>query len=125
MILLYLNVKCYINSIETDYEQIYIDNKYVVLKILINENLKNNIKSWKYLREESKNYFTIDFSKIGERISIPNTLEILGMSHYKTMITFDNIDKYINNINYSFEKDVLNSNEIKNIKSLQDWVTNE
>ncbi|MDD2376868.1 MAG: hypothetical protein PHD15_05495 [Clostridia bacterium] len=120
-----LNVKCYINNIETDYQQIYTGDKYIVLKICIDEKLSNTIKSWNYLREKTKNYFDIKFSEIGERISNPNILKIIYNSNYTKLLKFDSIDKYSNNINFSFENNVLNSEEIKNSISIEDWIIDE
>jgi len=120
-----LNIQCFINSIQTEYEKIFENDKYVVLKICINEKLSNTIKSWNYLRDKSKNYFTINFNEIGERISDPNVLEIICSSNYKKTVRFYSIDKYSNNINYSFENNVLNIDEIKNNIPIENWITNE
>ena len=120
-----LNINCYINNIEVSFDQIYEDDKYIVIKVCINEKLNNTIKSWNYLRNLAQNYFYIDFSKVGERISEPNILEIVCNSNFNEKIKFDSIDKYSNNINFSFENNVLNSGEIKDSISIEDWITNE
>lgn len=119
-----IDFECYINSIRANHEIIYQDEKYVVLKVCIYEKLLNSIKSWYYLRDESKNYFDIDFSEIGERIREPNILRVKCNQKYSKTIKFDNIDKFSNNINYFFEKDVLNIDGIKNITILKDWALN-
>ena len=120
-----LDIKCYINGVETDYQQIYSDDKYIVLKIGIEEKLNNTIQSWNYLRDKTQNYFNVNFCEIGERISNPNTLEITCNSNYTKTIKFDSIDKYSNNINFSFENNVLNSDEIKNSVLIEDWIKDE
>lgn len=118
-------LKCYINNNQTEYEQIFQDDRFVVLKIHLNEKLTNTIKSWNYLRNDSKNYFDINFNDIGERVLEPNILKILCNSNYEEILKFDAIDKYSNNINYCFTKDVLNINEIKDSILLNDWIKNE
>jgi hypothetical protein len=120
-----LNIECYINNIKTKYEQIFVDNKCVVLKICIDEKMRNTIKSWNYLRDKSKNYFTINYDEVGERIFKPNILEIKCNTNYNEVIKFDSIDKYSNNMNYSFENNVLNVDEIRNTILLNNWIANE
>jgi hypothetical protein len=120
-----LNIQCYINDNMVNYERIYSNGYYDVIKVCIDEKLNNTIKSWNYLRNETKNYFDIDFSKIGERILNTNILKIVCNLGYNIIIKFDSIDKYSNNMNYIFENNVLNINEVKTSKILEDWTTNE
>ena len=120
-----LNIECYINDVSTEYQEIFVNDKYVVLKICINEKTSNTVKSWNYLRNESKNYFNINYSEVGKRILDPNILKIKCNSNYNAVIKFDSIDKYSNNMNYSFENNVLNTDEFKKNILLNDWITNE
>lgn len=119
------NLKAYINNNEIDYEVIYQDEKYIVLKIHIDENLKSTIKSWNHLRDESQNYFDINFRDIGERVVEPNIIKIVSNSNYEKILKFDTIDKFSRNINYALTEDVLNVNEIKRTNPLNDWIKNE
>ncbi len=116
-----LNFDCYINNNKVSYEKIYSNSNYDVIKIRIDEKLNNTIKSWNYLRDETQNYFDINFSKIGERILNANVLKITCNNSYNINLKFDSIDKYSNNMNYTFDNNVLNSYEVKIYKSLEDW----
>lgn len=119
------DLECYINDKTVSYEKIFQNNKYIVIKIYIDEGLNNTVKSWNYLRNESKNYFDIGFDDIGERVTEPNIIRIRCNSDYERILKFDNIDKYSKNMNYSFEKYVLNKNELKEKIELMDWVKDE
>lgn len=118
-------LECFINNNNVNYEKIYSDDKYIVIKIYIDEKIKNTLKSWNYLRNETRNYFDVDFSKVGERITEANALKIKYRTNYTNILKFDTIDKYSNNINYSFENDVMNVNEIKITTQLKDWNIDE
>ncbi|MDF2865829.1 MAG: hypothetical protein K0R72_647 [Clostridia bacterium] len=120
-----LDYECYINDEKVNYEKIYENGNNVALKININEKFNSTIKSWNYLRDEIKNYFEVDFSKIGERISDPNILKIVCNKKYFKIIKFDSIEKYSNNINYIFKNNVLNINEIEKNIEIGDWIINE
>lgn len=117
-----VNVNCYINEIKQICETIYNDEKYIVYKIKIDENIPNTIKSWNFLRNETKNYFDINFKNIGERISNPNQLKVTNNLNYTSIINFDTIDKFSENINYLFEKDVVNSDDVNKKIYFKDWI---
>lgn len=120
-----LDINCYINETKVNHEEIYNDDKYIILKISVDEGIRNTINSWSYLRDKTENYFEIDFSDIGKRVKQPNVLKIKCNSNHEEIIEFDTIDKYLSNMNYLFEKGVLNAKEVNTKIPLKDWIKHE
>lgn len=120
-----IDIDCYINETKTEYEKIYNDENYIILKIVIDESIRNTINSWSYLRNRTHNYFEINFNDVGKRVQQPNVLKIKCNSNYEETIEFDTIDKYLSNMNYLFENNVLNANEVNKKIPLKDWIKYE
>ncbi len=122
------NIKSYINDVEIQNNIIYQNSNSIILEIKVDNEFKNTIKSWSYLRDITNNYFKIDFSEIGKRICEPNTLklevEYNGKSQEKTML-FDSIDSFSKNLNYIFDENVTNISEISEEILLEEWIKNE
>jgi hypothetical protein len=120
-----IDMEVFINDKLVDYEMIYSNTRYEIIKVSIDENMKNTIISWNYLRDKFENYFDVDFSQIGERITTPNVVKIVCNSNYNKLIKFDSIDKYSNNMNYIFNNNVLNINEISRSISIENWAEDD
>ncbi len=126
---LYLNGKReYLKILDSD--QINLNTEEVKNKAFvyfsIDEKLKNTIASWNYLRNESNNYFEIDFKEIGKRVNKPNIFKIvaktLNNDVFEKEILIDTIDSYQINMNYIFDNGVLNKNEIEQEEKIEDWI---
>lgn len=118
-----LDIILKLNNKNIEYEKIEANENVEILKIKI-DNLKNTIKSWNFLREETKNYFTINFNDVGDRVKEPNILKVIANEKEKT-IKFDSIDKYTNNINYYFNDIVLNKEKLNTKLPVKNWLANE
>lgn len=119
------NFKIYINNKSVESELIKKDSHNYIYRILLNDNIINTLKSWKYLRDIKNNYFNIDFNEIGNRISQPNNLKIEYEDEYNFInneIKFDTIDNYNYNIGYTFSDNVINKNAIQTMESLDEWI---
>jgi hypothetical protein len=117
------NLKLYINNNNVDYTILENRDFSIIMDIKIPESIANTILSWNEYREKEGNYFSIDFSSIGERIEEPNQLKIEfysnGEKNEKT-IFFDTIDSYKYNMNYTFNNGVIDEN-INKIK-VKEWL---
>jgi hypothetical protein len=103
------------------------EKKSKIIKFKLENNIQNTITSWNYLRNREKNYFEINFDEIGKRIKNPNVLKIIttvNNKNYEKEILFDNIDNYELNMNYIFDKGVLNKEELNKTIKIEDWLKN-
>ena len=115
----------YLNDIKISNSVILLNNSSAILDIFIPENFVPTLKTWATLRNANKNYFNIDFKQIGIRQSQPNVLRITTDEKLdKDMwsnIRFDNIDNYKENINYIFNNQVINKNNINQEIAIEEW----
>lgn len=112
----------YINNKIITYDKILDNDKYLVIKILLNGDMISTIESWNSLREKEKNYFNVNFDQVGNRMKSPNVIKILANGSKEYLEYFDLIDDYNQNINYIFNNNVLNKDNL-NIKTrIDDWI---
>ena len=96
----------------------------IVIKIKIPYNTKPTIYGINSLRDEYNNFFEIDSKKFYSRKAEPHTLKIVvkkkeRAKEYEAM--FDTIDNVYSNINYSLENLVINKDDIKIKKDIEEW----
>lgn len=116
-------IKVYINDKEVKIEKIKENLNCIIYKIKL-DGCKNTLLGWSESRNRSKNYFNIDFGKIGSRINEPNCIKIINISdskEYENKIYFDVIDDYKLNINYILNN-VLNKDSLNNKIRLDEWI---
>jgi hypothetical protein len=102
-----------LNNNKIEFEKIIDLSNKKVLKIKIDNYVSSTLKSWNYIRDFNKNYFSIDFDEIGSRIKKPNELKILVNNTYEKLLYFDTMDSYNNNFNFTFNNDVINKENFK------------
>ncbi|MEG1989754.1 MAG: hypothetical protein RR144_01295 [Clostridia bacterium] len=119
-----LDIKVILNDKKINHEMIITDEKVDILKIKLDKNIENTVKSWNFLRNESNNYFNINFDDIGKRVKSPNILKLI-INNKKEIIKFDTIDNYTNNINFCFNNNVINQNKINKKINIENWTKNE
>ena len=113
----------YINDKKVNYNKIYDSGTSRILEINISGGLENTLASWKYLRDKTKDYLSINFDKIGTRVKKPNVIK-LEITLYGNIYTytekFDNIDDFRFNMGYILEESVLNN--INKCYKLGEWI---
>ena len=99
-----------------------------IISFKLKEGLKNTLVSWNYLRDKSNNYFKINFDEIGDRVKEPNKLKVVILDSknekFEKEILFDSIDNYNINMNYIFDKNVINKYELNQKQEVEDWINN-
>ena len=96
----------------------------VIYEVEISKTEYNTLASWNYLRDKINNYFAVDFSQIGSRVTLPHVIKstcvVDGVEHFIEK-NIDTIDNFELNFNYQFKNDVLNKDECNKSISLQVW----
>lgn len=126
---LYLNEK-ELKIENLDGNKINLNSELLKGKVLvffsIDEKLKNTIASWNYLRNETNSYFKVDFNEIGKRVNKPNKLKIVASTlkneNFEKEILVDTIDSYTINMNYKYDKYVLNKDNVDSKEKIEDWI---
>ena len=86
------------------------NNKYII-GFEVPKGTENTVNSWKYLREHTGNYLEVNFDDIGKRIKDPIEGKVkykFNNKDYEVIFKFDTIDSYKDNINFIFDKNVIN-----------------
>lgn len=124
-------IELFLNKKKIEYEELVSldipEKKSKIIKFKLESDIQNTITSWNYLRDREKSYFKINFDEIGNRIKDPNILKIIttvNNKNYEKEILFDNIDDYELNMNYIFDKGVLNKEELNKTIKIEDWLKN-
>lgn len=128
-----INIKKNIDNFDASKIELYVNNKkienveilksndkYIYLKLNIDDDFYNSIYNWSYLRNKLDSYFKVDFDDIGKRIKSPNIINI-KYGDYDFIKKIDVIDDYLLNTNYEFSNDVQNKDNLKNSIVLEEW----
>ena len=121
------NIAVYLDDNKLKHDVLLKNDNCYILGIEIPSNTKNTLATWNYYRDKLQNYFEIDFSKIGTRVTKPKVISIkfnVGSNSYEEKILIDIVDDYLKNINYIFQNGVINKEEINKKYSLED-IANE
>ncbi len=117
-------LKIYIDNKEVNKNVIYQNGGVVIYEVEISKTEYNTLASWNYLRDKINNYFAVDFSQIGSRVTLPHVIKstcvVDGVEHFIEK-NIDTIDNFELNFNYQFKNDVLNKDECNKSISLQVW----
>ena len=109
------SVDIYINDIKQDVEILKQDEMYMFVNFKLDVTLKTTIYDVYSLREDTKNYYNIDRTKIGTRKNLPNNMSInvyTKNSRFDYDIKFDTISHYIFNINEELDVDDYNKSQL-------------
>ena len=104
-------VEVYLENNKIDSKILYSNNNKYVIGFEVPKGTENTVNSWKYLREHTGNYLDVNFDDIGKRIKDPIEGKVkykFNNKDYEVIFKFDTIDSYKDNINFIFDKNVIN-----------------
>ena len=111
-----------INNKKVSSNILYKNNKAYIIGFNIDSKIETTLATWDSLRNSTKNYLNIDFNKIGNRIKNPIEI-VVGFKvygkEYKEKIFVDTVDDYMKNINFIFDKGVLNKESVNKTYTLE------
>lgn len=120
------NFYCFLNQKKIDLKLIAKSRTNAVFDILIPMDIEPTLESWTSLRKKYGNYFSVNFDDIGKRKDKPNILKITTDKDldddYFSLIEFDSIDNYTENMNYIFNNGVTNKNMLESDTSVEEWL---
>ena len=104
-------VEVYLENNKIDSKILYSNNNKYIIGFEVPKGTENTVNSWKYLREHTGNYLEVNFDDIGKRIKDPIEGKVkykFNNKDYEVIFKFDTIDSYKDNINFIFDKNVIN-----------------
>lgn len=118
------NIEIYLDNLKLNISKVYESDKFRVYDLLIPDDTSVTLKSWKYIRNYSDNYFNVKNKDIGIRIRDPYILKIYqdGIWNNENYKKLDILDNYIDNINFEFSNEVINKAELDYKLGLKEWV---